>query len=238
MKVPVAIRKLIIRLRSEGQSLRKIAKTIGKSHATVQYIIDRHKELKIFENRPRLGRPRKLQSIHRRAILKAVRENPKISAPTLRNDIEDDYNISVVPETIRNVLRREGYHGRVPRRKPYISKKNKCLRLEFAKAHVNKPNSFWETVLFSDESKFNIYGSDGRIMVWRKKNEHLKPANMCPTVKHGGGGVLVWGCMSASGVGKLKFIETIMDQHVYLDILRENLKSSAEKLNLGNFIFQ
>ncbi|CAK9796392.1 Transposable element Tcb2 transposase [Anthophora quadrimaculata] len=44
--------------------------------------------------------------------------------------------------------------------------------------------------------------------------------------------------MSASGVGKLKFIETIMDQHIYLDILQENLKSSAEKLNLGNFIFQ
>ncbi|CAK9796198.1 hypothetical protein ANTQUA_LOCUS662 [Anthophora quadrimaculata] len=104
MKVPVAIRNLIIGLRNEGQSLRKIAKTVGKSHATVQYIIDSYKQLKTFEDRPRLDRPRKLQPIHRRAILKAVCENPKISAPTLRNEIEDDYSTSVAPETIRNVL--------------------------------------------------------------------------------------------------------------------------------------
>ncbi|KAH8338802.1 hypothetical protein KR067_010016, partial [Drosophila pandora] len=52
------------------------------------------------------------------------------------------------------------------------------------------------------------------------------------TVKHGGSGVMVWGCMAASGVGNLTFIETIMDQAGYIKILKDNLFESAEKLGL------
>ncbi|GBN04569.1 Transposable element Tcb1 transposase [Araneus ventricosus] len=37
-------------------------------------------------------------------------------------------------------------------------------------------------------------------MVWRRKNEELNPKNLVGTVKYGGGGVLVWECMSASGL--------------------------------------
>ncbi len=32
-----------------------------------------------------------------------------------------------------------------------------------------------------------------------------------PTVKHGGGSVMVWGCMSAAGSGELQFIEGTMN---------------------------
>ncbi|GBM38655.1 hypothetical protein AVEN_37452-1 [Araneus ventricosus] len=37
-------------------------------------------------------------------------------------------------------------------------------------------------------------------MVWKRKNEELDPKNLVGTVKYGGGGVFVWGCMSASGL--------------------------------------
>ena len=56
---------------------------------------------------------------------------------------------------------------------------------------------------------------------------------MIQTVKHGDCSVLVWGCMASGGVGNLVFIDGIMDKNVYLNILKENLKSSAEKLNLA-----
>ena len=43
---------------------------------------------------------------------------------------------------------------------------------------------------------------------------------------------MVWGCMSAAGTGNLVFIDTVMDQNVYLNILKENLKQSALKLGM------
>ncbi|GFU25039.1 transposable element Tcb2 transposase [Trichonephila clavipes] len=92
-----------------------------------------------------------------------------------------------------------------------------------------------------DESKFNIFGSDGHSTVWRKPrtNTALDPKSLHLTVKHGGGSVMVWGCMASNGVGNLVFIDDIMDHKLYIDILNNNLKESAKKLGLdGNFIFQ
>ncbi|GBO00337.1 Transposable element Tc1 transposase [Araneus ventricosus] len=103
---------------------------------------------------------------------------------------------------------------------------------------LNKPETYWNNVLFADESKFNIFGSDGRIMVWRRKNEELNPQNSVETVKYGGGGVLVRGCMSASGVGNLVFIDGIINHALYLNILRDDLKLSAQNFGIGNnFVF-
>ncbi|GFX51912.1 HTH_Tnp_Tc3_2 domain-containing protein [Trichonephila clavipes] len=44
---------------------------------------------------------------------------------------------SVNPETVRNVLRKHKYHGRVPQRNPYISKANRQARLTFAKMYFH-----------------------------------------------------------------------------------------------------
>lgn len=87
-------------------------------------------------------------------------------------------------------------------------------------------------MLFTDESKFNIFGSDGMVRVWRKPNTELQNKYLRATVKHGGGSVMVWGCVSAAGVGNLHFIEGIMDQNVYLNILKQNLMPSTEKLGI------
>ncbi|GFW75649.1 transposable element Tc1 transposase [Trichonephila clavipes] len=93
-------------------------------------------------------------------------------------------------ETVRNVIRHAGYSSRVARKKPFISLQNQKKRLEFAKAHQLKTDNFWKKVIFSDESKFNIFGSDGHRTVWRKPNTALDQKNLRPTVKHGGGSVM------------------------------------------------
>ncbi|GFX84245.1 transposable element Tc1 transposase [Trichonephila clavipes] len=124
-------------------------------------------------------------------------------------------------------------------KKPHISAVDRQKRLDFANEHVNKPKQFWEKVLFSDESKFCIFGIKGRKLVWRKQGTALEKENLVPKVKHGGGGVMVWGCMAANGVGRLTFIDSTLNHLRYIIILKENLKQGEQDLNLGDdFWFQ
>ena len=73
--------------------------------------------------------------------------------------------------------------------------------------YENKDMDFWKRILWSDESKFNLFGTDGKVMVWREPREEFQPACTVPTVEHGGGNVKVWGCFAWNGIGNLAFID-------------------------------
>ena len=57
--------------------------------------------------------------------------------------------------------------------------------------------------MFSDESKFNLFGSDGCQWRWREPGQANDARYTNKTVKHGGGSVMVWGCITCHGVGWL-----------------------------------
>ncbi len=75
---------------------------------------------------------------------------------------------------------------------------------QFSEDKQTKDMDYWNHVLWSDETKINLLGSDGVKRVWRQPGEEYKDKCVLPTVKHGGGSVMVWGCMSAAGTGALK----------------------------------
>ena len=54
-----------------------------------------------------------------------------------------------------------------------------------------------------------------------------------PTVKHGGGNVMVWVCTSAAGTGELNFIEGNMNSNTYCEILQQSMIPSLQKLGRG-----
>ncbi|KAK1789178.1 hypothetical protein P4O66_015128, partial [Electrophorus voltai] len=70
---------------------------------------------------------------------------------------------------------------------------------------------------------------------------HLKDSQTMRkfSVKHGGGSIMLWGCFSAAGPGRLARVQGKMNVAMYRDILEENLLQSALDLRLGRrFIFQ
>jgi transposase len=232
-------RNLAIREFSKGRSYKDIGDILKRPTATVKAIIRRYGLNGYTSNKRRTGRPRSLTERQVRFIVRSAEENPRSNAEIIKEELATRYGSSVSGQTIRNRLKEEGLSSRMARNKPFISENNKQKRLEFAKNHLDKPIDFWRSVLFTDESKFNIHESDGKVRVWRRVNEALKTKNLKGTVKHGGGGVMVWGCMSARGLGKMVFIDGIMDHRAYIKILTENLQPSVQMLGLpDSFVFQ
>uniref|UniRef100_A0A8C4T6J2 Transposase n=1 Tax=Erpetoichthys calabaricus TaxID=27687 RepID=A0A8C4T6J2_ERPCA len=141
--------------------------------------------------------------------------------------------------TISAAIHQSGLYGRVARRKPLHSKRHMAARLEFAKKHLKDSQTMRKKILWSDETKIELFGVNARHHVWRKPGTTHHQANTIPTVKHGGGSIMLWGCFSAAGTGRLVRIKGKMTAAMYRDILDENLLHSALELILGRrFIFQ
>ena len=228
------LRELVISHFRDGLSVRNIASIVKRSHSTVHDIIKRFRSRNNVENKPKLSKRKIFAESEERWIVRQIKKNPQLSAPKLATEAKKHLGKEANPETVRIILRKNNFNARVARKKPFVSKRNRSKRLQFAKLYKNKDFSFWRTVLYTDESKFNIFRSDGQTYVWRKPNEEYKENNLRPTVKHGGGSIMVWGCMSAAGPGNLHIIDGIMDQTKYLQILKNNLRDSVEKLGIAD----
>lgn len=105
-------------------------------------------------------------------------------------------------------------------RKPLLSKRNIKARLKFARANVDKDHDFWNNVLWTDESKTELFGHQNSRHVWRKPNTAFQEKTLISTVKHGGGSIIVWGCFAAAAPGQLTITEYIMNSTVYWGCLK------------------
>lgn len=98
----------------------------------------------------------------------------------------------------------------------------------------------WRRVVWSDETKIKRFCSDGLKWAWIRDGEQLQSRHVKPTVKHGGGNIKVWSCITYDGVGWLSHIEDSMDSVLYKEILGDELLRTLEyyHLNNQNTIFQ
>ena len=67
---------------------------------------------------------------------------------------------------------------------------------------------------------------------WHKCNTVFDENHPVPTVKHGGGSIMIWGCFAASGAGRLAITDGKMDSTVYQQILDQKVLPSVGSLQL------
>lgn len=227
------VRQRIVQAHGERKGYKAIAKQYNVPVATIQSIINKYKRFNTVKNLSGRGRKRKVSTKLARKICREVSKDPRTTTKVLQKELHQAGTM-VSRSTIERVLHRGGLHGCRPRKTPLLKKNHVKARLAFAKGHIQQDSSFWSTILWSDETRLELFGHRDTAYVWRKTGEAYNPKNTVPTVKHGGGNIMLWGCFSSHGTGNLVRIQGIMRKENYIQILDENLKESAEKLKLGN----
>lgn len=79
--------------------------------------------------------------------------------------------------------------------------------LKFVKKYEFESDEFWKKVIWLDETKIEHLGRNMCTQVWRGKGTEYNPVNTIPTIKYGGGSVMICGCFSYNEVGEIEVIE-------------------------------
>ncbi len=155
-------------------------------------LFSNNKKHKITVNLPRTGAPCKISPRGVSVILRTVWNQPRTTRVDLVNDCKAAGTI-VTKKTIGYTLCCEELKSCSARKVPLLKKAHVQSRLKFA----NDSEENWVKVLWSDETKIQLFGINSTRRVWRRSNSAYDPKNTIPTVKHEGGNIVLWGCFSA-----------------------------------------
>ncbi len=172
----------------------QIAKALQISSSTVHNISKRCKETgEISVRKGQGGRPlldaRGLQALRRHCIT-----HQHDSVIDMTKCAQEYFQKPLSVNTILHAIFRcqlKLYHAK---RKPYVNNVQERRRALWAKAHLKWTVSKWKSVLWSDESKFDILvGNHGHCVLWAKEKGDL-PACYQRSVQKPES-LMVWGCI-------------------------------------------
>ncbi len=233
--ISVEIKQNIECLLRDGVQYSDISKRTGVSVATISRI---SKEIGITRNAHH-GRNGTFSTNEGRLILRKFATGQFTTAAQAARRLQGEGK-KVSAQTIRNLLKDGNFESDVKPSSVPLTSERKKERLQFAKTYRNWTVHDWRRVVFSDETKVNRLGSDGKIWTWVKKGEPLRDHNLNYKYKHGGGSIFLWSCITSQGPGFITKIEGGMDSKLYCEILEgdflETLKDYG--LKIEDVVFQ
>jgi len=227
----------ILHLLDSGQSAHQISSSTGVHPSTISRLRSKHRSTL---QKSLGGRPSKLSAANTHYAVHLITSQKAENAVQITQTLKDIINQPLSAKTVRRHLSQSGMKAVVKKKMPLLSKRHRRERMDFALAHQDWTLEDWKKVVWSDETKINRLGSDGRKWVWKKKGEGLSDRLVEGTLKFGGGSLMMWGCMMWDGVGYACKIDGRMDGELYCQILEDELQESIKHFNKSpeDVIFQ
>ena len=230
-------RNSILSLLDTGLSSRQIEAQLGVGRSTVNKV---RLEFRQDVHKSQGGRPAKLTTIDKRWLVRTVTSGKANNAVQLTRELQQSTDVEASTCTVHRALKEAGLKAVVKQAKPRLLPRHIRARLDFALRYQHWTVEDWKRVVWSDETKINRLGSDGREWVWKEPGHALTAQHIKGTVKFGGGSLMLWGCMTAQGVGYASRIDGRMDAQLYTEILGDEfLKTLRDyELDVDEIVFQ
>lgn len=222
------LRKTIVEMYRDGYSYGRISEIIKCSKKMCFNAVKHFQLHGTTDNVPRRQRHRKTSPQIDRRIVRLAKMDPHKTAVDIWREIFGESSSRISIRTVRNRLKDANLFGRIPRKTPLTNDGHRRKRIAFAEKYRLWSVREWKNVLFSDETKINRFGSDGKRYVRRPPCKAFEPKYTKQTIKFGGGSIMVWACFSWTGVGPIYRINGIMDQHQYRHILEDVMEPYAD----------
>lgn len=202
-----------------GVSLARVARRFGVHRSTVQRLQMRVQQTGSTRDRPRSGQPRvttPAQDRHIRTI--HLRDRFRVPAETAAETVGRN-RPRISYRTVSRRLRERGIRAYRAHVGLVLTRPRRDNRLAWARNHDNRnwPNANWRRVLFSDESRFQLYRHDGRRRVYRRTGERFVEPCVRQVDRFGGGSVMVWGAIRAGWRSQLVVINGNLTGRRYID---------------------
>lgn len=227
----------VVTLANEGRKQKDIAQMLGIHQSTVSHVVQRYDETGEYRRRPGQGRKRcTTQRDDRYVQLQALR-NRTFTAPQLKNELLNTRQVNVSVKTVRRRLKEAGLNPKRPAKVPRLLPHHKTARLQFARAHADWGEHEWSRVLFTDETRIQLWKPDGRDRVYRRSGERYAACNLVQTVNFGGGSIMLWGGISWEGRTELVEVDLRMNADWYLlNIIEEHVLPYVGFIGYDRFV--
>lgn len=223
------LKQRIVELLKDGKTQQEVSKVTGCSQGMISNLWAKYKRTGSVKNGIRSGRPRSTSVNQDKHLITICRKMRKSTSKQMNVEWTKILKTAVCDRTLRNRLHEHGYSFRKVKTKPLLSKKHRRERLRWAKQHRNWTIDVWNTVIFSDESRICVgSGDDVGRFVWRLPSEKFHASCLKSSIKFPQG-IMIWGCMSSKGTGKLCILNTTVNANVYCEILEHFLIPTIEE---------
>ena len=222
-KLYYSVRQAIVKLHKEKHTIREISEKVKCSKSVVGRVVKSYNDTGKIVSAFKTGRPRKTSAREDRIMQRMSLKDRFMSCTEIKRVMNSTSCVNVSRQTVSRRLQEIGLFNRTPWKKPLVSSKNKKKRLEFANRYVIWTYENWAKVFFSDESKFNLFGNDGKNNVKRRIGERLSAKCTKKTVKFGGGSVMVFGMFSSQGTTPLVRLQTRVNAQIYKNIVQDHV---------------
>jgi len=223
-----------------GETVGQISQDTGIGKTRLYELERDYKQGQALEDKQRPGRKKKVTKRIEQRVIRELTINPFLPSKKVKHSVNaglDESNM-ISDRTVRRIAQSKGLTSRRPAFKFLLTPTQKAARLKFAQKYKDSDMRFWGHVIFSDESKIELFPHDRRVRVRRPLHKRFCPKYLARGPKGKGASLMFWGCITYHGQGRLHRIIGVLTGERYCRILQECLPPLVKKQNLRSPVFQ